>query len=177
MSLRAEGLKLAGKWNVSGLRESVAAVAISLREPEQIRCAAIESLGSFGQPDAMQTLQGLAMSKQSPRVRCAAIMAEIGADQKAAAEAAATFLNTATDDSLVDQLFGAFLARPKAGTHLAHALAVTRPSADAAKIGLRRMSAAGQSDEKLLGILIDAAGLRREKKLISTSEISGLANE
>jgi len=56
-------------------------------------------------------------------------------------------------------------------------LSTNKPSPDAAKIGLRRMSASGQANEALLNVLIDAAGLRREKKQLSASEISVLADE
>ena len=77
-------------------------------------------MGDFRQPDTIQILQALAKSTQSARVRCAAILAEIPDNAKSAAEAAAALLNSPTDDSLVDQLFGAFLARPKASTQLAH---------------------------------------------------------
>src|SRR5439155_10271154 len=72
---------------------------------------------------------------------------------------------------------GAFLTRPKAATQLAEAFAATKPAPDAAKIGLRRMSASGQANEALLNVLIDAAGLRREKKQLSAAEISALASE
>jgi len=177
VNLRAEALKLAGTWKLGTLRQSLETTATSASESEQIRCAAVEGLGNFGDPDARRTVERLTSASQPATVRCAAIVAEIGSHPKSAAEAAAAFLNAASEDSLVDQLFGAFLARPKASTLLAQALTITKPAADAAKIGLRRMSASGQANETLLNVLIDAAGLRREKKLLGTAEISALAGE
>jgi putative heme-binding domain-containing protein len=114
---------------------------------------------------------------QPATVRAAAIKAQLSFDPKTSAAAAATLLTKPADDSLADDLFGAFLARPAAISSLVESLKAQKPSPDAAKIGLRKMSGVGRADEKLSTILSEAAGLQRDKKQLGNGEIAALAGD
>ena len=177
VALRAEALRLAGKWQLQAHRPVLVAAATSSSESEAIRSAAIEGLGNFRGDDTLKVLSSLSANEQPVKVRCAAIVAQLLSDEKSAAEAAAKLLGDPLDDSLAAELFGAFVLHSKSLNNLADALGRNRPTPDAAKVGLHQMSGLGQANEKLATVLIDAAGFRRERRLMTPAEINSLADE
>jgi putative heme-binding domain-containing protein len=177
VELRAEALKLGGKWKLESLRKSLETAATSEAENEAARCGALEGLATFADANAAEVLQRLAANNSSPRIATAAIVNELTIDDANAAKDTAKFLASAVDDADAENIFSAFLRRPKALPVLARAFTTNRPTADAAKIGLRRMSAMGRADEHLLTVLIDAAGLQREKRQLSATDIAALAED
>ena len=175
--LRAEALKLAGVWKLESLRDALEIAAQSGSESETIRRAAIEGIAAFGGNRSRSGLITLATASPTTRLRAAAINSLTSLDLSAAATNAAAFLRQPIEDALAAELFSTFLARQKGPATLAAALREQAPTADAAKIGLRQMSAAGRNDETLVGALTDAAGLAREAKPFSPEEISALVSK
>jgi putative heme-binding domain-containing protein len=175
--LRSEAMRLAGLWKVPTFRDEIENVAMTRSQPGDLRCAALESLGYYGGGTNAIVLARVASSSELARVRSQAIRSLLSMNPKESATAAAEFLSRPAEDASVDELFGAFLARPTSLPLLAEELRGRKPTADAAKIGLRKMAALGRTQEKLTAVLVEAAGLAREKKQLSDTEIKDLAGE
>jgi putative heme-binding domain-containing protein len=151
--LRAEALRLAGQWRLSGLASFAQTAATDGRAGDDLRRAAADALGKFGDETSRQLLAKMAVEVNSPRVQSAAIAALSAHELNDASRLAATLLARATDDSVTAELFAAFLQRQSGAESLASALAWTAPSASAAEVGLRVMNASGRREENLARIL------------------------
>jgi putative heme-binding domain-containing protein len=172
--LRAEALRLAGLWKLSGLTSFAQAVATDARASDDLRRAAADSLGGFGDEASRQLLAKMAREENSPRVQSAAIVALSAHVLNDASRLAATLLARATDDSVAAELFAAFLQRQSGAESLASALAWTAPSAHSAEVGLRVMNASGRREENLARILSKPTALNSK---MTAQELATFAAE
>jgi putative heme-binding domain-containing protein len=151
--LRAEALRLAGLWKISSLAPVAQKLAMDVRANEEVRRAAAEALGGFGDDTSRAILAQMIRGENSPRVQSAAVVALSAHDMESAARSAATLLAQVTDEAVAVELFTAFLQRRRGAESLASALAWTAPSAHAAEVGLRVMNASGRREENLARVL------------------------
>jgi putative heme-binding domain-containing protein len=175
--VRAGALRLAAAWKVSSLGGEVEKLATDTTQAEAVRRAAAEALPAVAGASSRETLLKLCADASHPAVRSAAIAAVTTIDLDAASVQAALFLSTPQPDASAESLVRAFVKRAYGPASLARALADKAPTADAAKIALRVMSATGQRDETLAPILEKAAGLTHEARNVSDSEIAALAKD
>lgn len=173
--MRAAAVRLAGVWNSHW--PAIRQLAERSDQPVQVRLAALEALGRQSDNDSLMVLRRLGQQGQPPRLRTAAIASLARQDLDGAAHLAAVTLrdDLGTDDITV--LLGAFLTRKGGVDKLATALSQTPPPADAAKIVLRALYAAGHSDRALIDVLSKAAGLSGEFKPPTPQQIKELAAE
>jgi putative heme-binding domain-containing protein len=176
--LRAGALSLAAAWKLEAVGPAAQALALDASQPEAVRRAAAAALPSVAGVGARDALSKLSATDTPPTVRGAAVAALANVDMDAAAAGAASFLAGAgVADADIAELFHALLKRKDAAPALVKAFAANRPAADAAKIGLRVMSATGQRDAALADLLNEAAGLSVELKQLSEAEVAALAEE
>lgn len=175
--LRAGALRLAGAWRLVEMRPTLEGLARDAGEPEAVRRAAVAALAAVAGAEVADLLDALCRSDDPPAVRAAAIAALATLDVNAASGRAADFLSGNEPDHAAEEVIRAFLKRADATPALANALTARPPSADAAKIALRVMSATGQRDDALAALLEKAAGLNREGKQLSEVEVAALAEE
>ena len=175
--LRAGALRLAAAWKLEALRPTVESLAQDDKQPEPVRRAAAAALPAVSGAAARDVLLKLSGAGSPAGVRAAAVSALATVDLPAAAAEFASFMSGGADDALVSELFHALLERTDAAPALAAAFGAKKPSADAAKIGLRVMSESGRSDEALSVVLTAAAGLSREPKRLSEPEVAAFVAE
>jgi putative heme-binding domain-containing protein len=165
-------LRLAGAWKLDALRPTLAKIAEG--ENWRRRAAAIAALVDLGGVDSVQQLESLARN-QLYGVRVQALVGLAALDVKRAAAPAAQLLQHPT--SGVDdpgELYVAFLQRTGGAAALTAALQATRPSADAAKIGLRMLNTLGTSAPSLTKVLQDAAGVSGTTRNVTAAEVQRL---
>jgi putative heme-binding domain-containing protein len=158
-ALGAAALRLAGAWKLEKLRDEVARAAGDADAPASRRRAAVAALIDLSGRDSQQCLADLAASKLPYGVRADAAAGLAALDVKGAAALAADLLRrpvTAADDP--SDLFTAFLQRAGGQAALASALGSTKPSPDAARVGLRVVNSLGVPAPELLAVLQGAAG-------------------
>ena len=175
--LRAEALKLAGAWKLDSLRPILEALARDNAASETIRVAAIEGLGALNGELSRPTLLPLSRSATPKTVRIAAIIQLAGIDLATAADHAAGILYGELTDEMASNLFAGFLHKQTGAAALAAAFRRRMPGADIAKLGLRQMSTAGRSDDALISVLTEAAGLNREGSRITAKEMAAFVQE
>ena len=154
---RAEALRLAGLWKLVPFRSVAEQLASNTQADELSRRAAAEALGGFGDDASRTLLARLAREESSPGVRSSAIVALSASDLNAASTSAAAVLARGSSDSVITELFTAFLQRQRGAEALANALAGTTLSARAAELGLQLMNAGGRRDERLARVLSPSA--------------------
>ncbi len=172
--LRAEALRLAGQWKLSSLSSMAQSLAADPKASDDLRRAAAEALGGFGDEASRAVLQQLAQQENPPRVQSAAIVALSAQDLNGASRLAATLLARVTDDTVATELFTAFLQRQRGAESLASALAWTAPSARAAEVGLRVMNTSGRREENLARVLSKPAASNVK---MSAQELAAFAAE
>ncbi len=174
--LRAEALRLAGVWKLEAFRPAVETAALTARENEQTRRAAIAALGSFGGDASRQLLIRLA-GETAPSVQSAAVAALCGFDLGEAARLASVSFGRLRDEVVLTEIFAAFLQHQGGAAALATALASKTPPKVAAETGLRLMSASGRRDERLASVLTEAAGFTSPAATMTPSELASFAEE
>ncbi len=163
-ALRAEALRLAGLWKLETFRPIARSLALDTQGNEKSRRAAVEALGGFDDDASRAVLVQLARAETSVRVQSAAVVALTGVDLNSAASPAAAILSHAGDEAIITELFTAFLSRQRGAEFLANAFTWNAPSAQAAEVGLRLMSASGRRDETLARVLVRPTSLNSQMK-------------
>jgi putative heme-binding domain-containing protein len=168
---RLAALRLSGLWKVAALRPELEAVALSPKSSDALREAALEGLLALGGKENHATFEKLSAADRPLGSRVMGITALARQDPATAAGPAADVLSKATDAEQVAPLIGAFLEAKGGPDRLATALGKTKLSADAAKLALRQVYAAGHSDANLVKVLSDAAGVESSDRVWSKKEI------
>jgi putative heme-binding domain-containing protein len=167
----AEAARLAGATKNDYVRKHVADLAETTRSAP-VRRGAMDGLAYYGGGDEIALLQKLAGAEKDPATRLAAAETLTLIDVRFAAITAADVLSAPLAGADPAPLFQAFLARNGGAAALGNTLLVRKPGADAAKIGLRTVQAAGRQEETLNKVLSEAAGLDAEIKPLSKAELA-----
>ncbi len=173
--LAAAALHLAGAWRMDQARPELIRLACARDTERRRRQAAVEALVELGGPPTMQALTKLSAPEQSPEIRLHALVGWAGLDAKQAAAQAAAFLRPPPPAGIeIDPLFRAFARHKGGSTALAEALQSQKPSADAAKIGLRVLVELGTPAPELTAVLKTAAGMEGRKRTLDSAETKRL---
>ncbi|MCI0748183.1 MAG: c-type cytochrome, partial [Verrucomicrobia subdivision 3 bacterium] len=172
--VRNEAMRLAGIWKVESLRSQVRASALDSKAEPPLRFSAIESLGAFADESSRADLAKLAAG-DDPAVRAAAVVALCNTDLKSAARFAAQALTASAERA--GEIFAAFLGREGGATALAQAMAATKPSRDAAQLGIEVMNSRGKRHPELMRLLTDSAGLAADTLKIDPSAMGEFLSE
>lgn len=176
IKLREAALRLAGTWRVEKLAPALEQLATGPDSTPEARRAALAALVQIGGEPARQTADKLANSPNVQlRVLGIAAMADFDLDQ--AATRAAALLGEGVSGEQTRDLLAPFLERQGATDQLAAALQATPPSADAGKLALRYLYAAGRSDAALVEVLSHAAGLNAEPPQLDAEQLKALSAE
>jgi putative heme-binding domain-containing protein len=173
-SLSAAAVRLAGAWKLEKLRGELGRLAAGPTTPPTRRQAAVAALVDLGGPDSVRQLNTLAGAEQPYVIRAEALAGLAALDLNLAARRAASLLRQPVGAAEnPSEVFTAFLQRRGGPAALAAALQTERPSADAARVGLRVVRGLGVPAPRLAAVLqaaageasaarqLDAAGLRR----------------
>jgi putative heme-binding domain-containing protein len=163
---QAAAASLAAAWKSTALNAQIDAIAADASKPQAVRVSAARALPDVMGSAAREPLARLAAPGNPHTVRAAAIAALTSLDQPAAAQQAAALLASGAPDAITAELFRSLLSREGAAPPLVEAFKATPPPADAAKIGLRVMSATGRRDDALATLLSKSAGLDRGPRKI-----------
>jgi len=151
--VRAEALRLAGHWKLEELREELEKAA------EGRERAAVDGLSALGGPKSAAFFRVLA-GREDASFRRLGVIGLAGVDLAEAAELAPAAL-----EGDATEVFAAFLSRKDGAEALARALDPAKVPADAARLGLRHMYAAGLQEPGLVRVLNQAVGLTARKEL------------
>jgi putative heme-binding domain-containing protein len=173
LAVTESALRLAGTWKVQRLRKELEGKTAD--DNPRRRRAAVAALVDLGGPASEQHLATLAASDKPYAVRAQALVGLTALDAKRAAMSAAQLLRrptSATDDP--GELYIAFLQRTGGAQALAEALRAERPSADAAKVGLRTLNTLGAPAADLQKVLEEAAGVGGPARKVTPAEVQRL---
>ena len=156
-------VRLVGLWKIEALLPELESLVSQQDVPPITRAAAIGSLGSLGGEGAEALLQKLSASKDT-RIddRFAAVAALAGLNPESAAQHAlkiVTMETSAQDTSRMTNLIRAFANQQEGLRTLAGKLSGATLGKENATNLLSVLSAIGISDERLLEVLNDAAGI------------------
>jgi putative heme-binding domain-containing protein len=168
-ALSAVSLRLAGAWKLENARDKMSELAGA--EHPLRRRAAIAGLVDLGGERSMSKLATLATPGQPYGVRVDALVGLIRLDLQRAVDPGVKLLRqptSATDDP--GELYVAFLQRAGGAKALAAALRGERPSADAAKVGLRTLAALGTPAPELQQLLHEVAGVGGPARRVTAEE-------
>lgn len=176
--LRLRAVRLAGRWKVEALADSLKQAALDPQSPSDVRQAALAALGEIGGKTGRGTIETLAGKDQPRGVRTLAVAALADIDPRAAAPLAVEVLAGGSEQEDPAALLTPFLARrPAEGTDLLAAAVRAQPvSADVAKRLLRHLYGVGRSDPALVEALGTLAGVQEELKL-TPAQVQELAAE
>ena len=176
-TVRAATFRLIGEWKVDALASAVEASATNVREPEPVRVASIEALGRMPSAVSADLLTQLATNNAAPRLQASAIASLAQGDLKQAAIFAAAFLARTEDEAAITHLFMAFLQRQRGAEALSAALESTPPSAHAAEVCQRTLSASGRREERLAQLLARAGGHVLMNSSMTARELASFVTE
>ena len=161
-----DAVRLAGAWKLEALRPELA------KRAEAGRRAAVDALALLGGPASLDFFKGLVASDRPASTRLIGVLGLAALDVKAAAAHAPGVL---TVDPV--ELFTVFLQRKGGAEALAAAIDPSKLPADAARLGLRALDAAGRSEPALAALLNKAVGLKTRHREMSDAELKGMAAE
>jgi putative heme-binding domain-containing protein len=156
-----EALLLAGAWKLEAVRPDLVKQAVSGRR------AAIDALGGLGGEASVEFFKGLEESGNSLRLKQLGVIGLAAVDVKAAAPLAPAVLNGDCTD-----VFSAFLLRKGGAEALLGALDAKKLSADAARLGLRAMYAAGLQEPALRDLLNSVVGLTARGRNVTPAQLT-----
>jgi putative heme-binding domain-containing protein len=173
--LKVAAVRLAAAWKLGEVESSLRSIAMDGRASEGLRQAALDGLVAIGGSGSRQTIEQLAKSGDSMRIRvlAAAALARLDVDAGAAV-AAAVLANVGPQDD-VGPLLDALLGRKDGADKLAAALQNKPLPADAAKMTLRYIYSVGRSDQTLSDVLSKAAGIALDAPPPSQEEVAQIA--
>jgi putative heme-binding domain-containing protein len=156
-----EALLLAGLWKLEPLRPDLVKAA------EAGRRAAIDGLASLGGDASVEFFKGLTAPEKPLRLRQLGVIGLTAIDIPAATPLASAVLEGDCTD-----VFTAFLLRKGGSEALLTALKEKKPSADAARLGLRAMYAAGLQEPALRELLNGIVGLTPRGKNVTPAQLT-----
>ena len=171
---RATGIRLSGIWKVSSQSAAIARLANDSKQPFPVRAAAIEAMPNVGGPSSQVALNKLASSRDA-RIQFAAIRTLVSLDPANSIDAAQQFLEAA-DESQADALFNVFLQSKAGPAALAKGLKGKQIPKDAAKVGLRAVSASGRKHPDLVAVLTKLSGIATVPKQLSAKEMAAMVD-
>lgn len=173
-ALAAAALRLAGSWKQEELRGAILRHAQAASDPVRAQ-AAVAALVELGGARSTQALAALADQKRPFNVRLHALTGLVALDVKQAAERAGMMLREPLPPGFeVSPLITAFVQH-KGGTQaLAKVLGQSKPSADAAKVGLRVLVGLGVPAEELATVLRAAAGQAGQQRQLEAGDLKRL---
>ncbi len=175
---QAAAIKLAAAWRMKELAAAVAkfAAPASGGTASRVRIAALEALGRLGGDPAL--IRGTASDVAAPvAVRLAALKSLVDLDPAAAGESAAAGLAAVTDAELMRQWLAPLLPREAATQALTAALKARPCPADAARLALQALTAAGRSDAGLTAALNSILGVKNTVPAYDPAWVGALAAE
>jgi putative heme-binding domain-containing protein len=168
-------MRLAGVWKVEASRARLIQICEEPTAAPQRRQVAMNAIVDLGGDESRKYLAALTTSDKTFAVRADAIVALAAMDLKQGASALARVLHDPAAND-VAPLVAAMLRRNGSADALADAFAQNKPNADAAKIALRELTAAGMSSSRLAGVLQSAAAVATLQRQTSKEELSRLVN-
>lgn len=178
-------IKLAAAWRMKELAEDVARLSkveagenkdTSLEARATVRIAALEALGRIG-GNAAWVQQAVAAADEAVAVRLAALKSLVDLNAAAAGAAAVGGLGSMKDAEAMRQWLAPLLPREAATKALVAALKAQPCSADAAKLALQALTAAGRSDAELTTVLNGILGVKNTVPAYDPAWVSTLAAE
>ncbi|MBX9680960.1 MAG: HEAT repeat domain-containing protein [Gemmataceae bacterium] len=165
-AVASAGLRLAGAMHAGGMG-NIEQIAVHPKTDPMRRRAAICALVRMHGTNAVKQLRELAGPDRPAEVRLAAIVGLAEVDEKTAADQAALLLKQPTPSGVdLEPLFTAFVQKKNGADALATALQNTKPTDDAARVGMRTLVALGVSPPALVAVLQGASGDgSRQRKL------------
>ncbi len=151
-----EALLLAGLWKLEALRPDL------VKHAEAGRRAAVDALATLGGAASVDFFKGLAAAEKPLRLRQLGVIGLAAIDVQAAGALTPGVLNGDCTD-----VFTAFLLRKGGAEALLASLQATKPSADAARLGLRAMYAAGLPEPALRDLPNGVVGLTPRGKTVT----------
>ncbi|HVE43085.1 MAG TPA: HEAT repeat domain-containing protein, partial [Planctomycetota bacterium] len=161
-----EALVLAGLWKLEPLRPELQ------KHAEAGRRAAIDALALLGGDASVEFFKDLSAPEKPLRLRQLGVIGLVAADLKAAAGRAAGVLT-----GECTEVFTAFLLRKGGVEALLAALESKKLSADAARLGLRAMYAAGLQEPALRELLNSNVGLTPRGKNVTPAQLAQWAQQ
>ena len=194
--LQLAAVRLAAAWKLASVEEPLRAIATDGKGAASLRQAALEGLVGIGGASSLETIEQLAKSGDSLRIRvlAAAALAEVDVDAgamvaarvlaeieesgvEAGAKRTPAGVEAGVNQVEVGPLLDAFLGRKDGADKLAAALEKQPPPADAAKMALRYVYSVGRSDQALSDVLSKAAGIALDAPPPSQEEVARIALE
>lgn len=175
-ALCVAGLKAAGAWKVSALRDSIIQHARQ-GENDRVRRAALDALVQLGDDESRRTIEGIARSHDSYTERQEATLALVGLDLTSAAGCAVELLAHLPSEVKPNPVIEAFVSREQGPQALAHALAGRQLGADVAKLSIRAAQTAGRDQGELIRALQQAGGIGAELNEISAEQLAALVEQ
>ncbi|WP_236010463.1 PVC-type heme-binding CxxCH protein [Candidatus Laterigemmans baculatus] len=164
--LAAELARVAGDWQVSGTEGALQSAAFDPDTAGEVIQASLTALTQFSTPTASDSLSSLTRQPIPVplRLRAAAALAAKRSGQ--AKQLFVSAFNEGTDDyELVRLVVAAYLGKQNGAAELASVVKNSQIDTDSAKLILRAMYAAGNSDAELLATLQKAAGIDGQSKM------------
>jgi putative heme-binding domain-containing protein len=156
-----EAMLLAGLWKLELLRPDLEKLAGDGRR------SAVDALALLGSPEAAAFLKGLGSGEHPLRQKQLGVIGLAAIDVKEAAPLAPDVLSGDCTD-----VFTAFLLRKGGAQALLAALNGKKLPADAARLGLRAMYAAGQQEPALRDLLNGIVGLTARGKNVTPAQLA-----
>ena len=175
--LRGLGLALIAEWNVVAAAPALEQLALNEQEATPLRQEALQALAKIDGERAQSTIKALASAEKSAAERSLAISVWAPINAKAAAEAAANYLQQLSDREDPAAVLDAFLSVQGGSEVLAKRLQETPPSEDVARLLLRRMYAIGRTDAELNDVLSSLAKVSPSLSNPTKEDIEKLAAE
>jgi putative heme-binding domain-containing protein len=173
--LQVAAVKLAAAWKLAEVENALRSIATDEKAGDSLRQAALDGLVTIGAPSSRQTIEQLAKSGNSLRIRVLAAAGLVRLDADVGAAAAAEVLAEIGPQDDVGPLLDALLGRKDGAERLAAALQAKPPPADAAKLTLRYIYSVGRSDQALSDVLSKAAGIALDAPPPSQEEVAKIA--
>ncbi|HTL28401.1 MAG TPA: PVC-type heme-binding CxxCH protein [Tepidisphaeraceae bacterium] len=166
-------MRLAGSCKVEASRARLTQICEEPTTSPERRQAAMNAIVELGGDESRRYLAALAASDKTFAVRADAIVALAAIDLKQGASALARLLHDPTANDIAP-LIAAMLRRNGASDAISDAFTENKPTADAAKIALRELTAAGMSSSRLATVLKTSAAVATAKRQTSKEELKRL---
>jgi len=173
--LQVAAVRLAAAWKLSEVESELRSIAMDEKASDGLRQAALDGLSAIGGANSRQTIEKLAKSGNSMRIRVLAAAGLARLDVDAGAKIAAEVLAKIGPHDDVGPLLDALLGRKDGAEKLAAALQAKPLPADAAKLTLRYIYSVGRSDQALSDVLSKAAGIALDAPPPPLEEVAKIA--
>jgi putative heme-binding domain-containing protein len=173
--LQVAAIRLAAAWKLTAVADTLRRLATSDKVNESLQQAALDGLVTIGGPESRKTIEELARTGRSTRIRVLAIAGLARIDVAGAAAAAVDVLSKIGPQDDVGPMLDALLSRKEGADALAKALESKPIPPDAAKIALRYIYSIGRSDQALSDVLSKAAGIALDAPPPSQEEVAKIA--